>query len=270
MIPDAVFDAAADAVVDGDEATLKALLCAYPDLIRARSGRQDATLGATLLHYISANGIEDERQRTPVNAVAMTQRLLGAGADPEATADFYGAKMTTLGLLLSSAHPHRAGLQVELAEVLLDAGADGRDALVTALRSGYGDAAERLACRLPVETLPVAAGLGRADVLGILLPKATAEDRHQALALAALHGHIAILERLSAENLNRLNPKGFHGHATPLHLAVWKGHEATVRWLVERGARTDIADTVHGGTALDWARHEGQPGIALYLEGLVK
>ena len=242
------------------------MLVAHPDLAQARSARH----GATLLHYISANGVEDARQKTPASAVAMMRLLLDAGADPDATADFYGRPMTTLGLLLSSGHPHQAGLQADLADILLDVGADGRDALVTALASGYGDTAERLARRLPVETLPVAAGLGRADVLGILLPKATTEDRHQALALAALHGHIVILERLTAEDLNRLNPKGFHGHATPLHLAVWKGHEATVRWLVEHGARTDIADTVHEGTPLDWARHEGQPAITLYLEGLVK
>jgi hypothetical protein len=41
----------------------------------------------------------------------------------------------------------------------------------------------------------------------------------------------------------------------------------TVRWLVEHGARTDIADTVYGGTALGWAQHEGQVAIADYLTG---
>ena len=264
MISDAVFDAAADAVVDGDEAALKALLSAHPDLIGARSGRH----GATLLHYISANGVEDDRQRTPANAVAITRLLLAAGADPNATADFYGAPMTTLGLLLSSGHPHRSGLQAQLSQVLLDAGADGRDALVTALVYGYGDTAEILARRLPVDTLPVVAGLGRAAALDALLPNASAGDRHRAAAMAAMYGHVAILERLAGEDFNRFNPKGFHGHATPLHLAVWKGGEDMVRWLVEHGARTDTADTMHGGTALGWARHEGHAAIARYLESV--
>jgi len=262
MITQVVFDAAADAVVDGDEAGLKALLRAHPDLVRARSARH----GATLLHYIAANGVEDERQRTPANAVAIGQLLLDAGADSNATADFYGAPMMTLGLLLSSGYPHQAGLQADLAEGLLDAGADGRDALLTALAYGYGDTAEILTRRLRVNSLPVAAGLGRVESFEAFLPDASVEDRHRAVTLAALYGHIAILERLAGEDLDRLNAKGFHGHATPLHMAVWKGHEHTVRWLVERGARTDIADTVHEGTPLDWARHEGHTAIARYLE----
>ncbi len=85
-----------------------------------------------------------------------------------------------------------------------------------------------------------------------------------------MHGHIAILERLVAagEDLNRFNPKGFHGHSTPLHQAVCKGRKDIVRWLVEHGARTDIADTIHGGTAAGWARHEGHTAIAIYLESL--
>ncbi len=119
MTPDAAFEAAADAVVNGDEAALKALLAANPDLVRARSSRH----GATLLHYISANGVEDERQITPANAEAVAQILLEAGADANATAQFYGGPATTLGLLVSSLHPHRAGLQARLANRLLDAGA---------------------------------------------------------------------------------------------------------------------------------------------------
>lgn len=264
MTPDAAFEAAADAVVDGLETALKALLAQYPDLIRARSSRH----GATLLHYISANGVETARQKTPANAMAIARALLEAGADPNATAQFYGAPMATLGLLVSSVHPHRAGLQAHLANLLFDAGAEDHATLLTALAHGYGDTAEDLAGRLPVDSLPVAAGLGRLDVFTTLWPEASAEARHQALALAATHGRIAVLERLvtAGEDLNRLNPMGFHGHATPLHVAVWKGHEDAVRWLVAHGARPDVADAIHGGTPLDWARHEGHDAIARYLE----
>ena len=266
MIADAAFDAAADAVIDGDEAVLQSLLSAHPDLIRARSPRH----GATLLHYISANGVEKERQGTPANAMAMARILLATGADPNARAEFYGRPAATLGLLVSSIHPHRAGLQAALANLLLDAGAEGDDALLTALAFGYGDTAQVLARRLPIDSLPIAAGLGRTDIIDAWVPGASAEMRHQAVALAALHGQVAVLERLiaSAEDVNRFNPMGFHGHATPLHLAVWKGHEAAVRWLVAHGARIDIPDAIHLGTPLGWARHEGQVGIARYLESL--
>lgn len=261
-----VFDRTADAVVDGDEAGLKALLAQYPDLVRARSPRH----GATLLHYISANGVESERQKTPVNAVAVTRILLAAGADPNATAIFYGAPATTLELLVSSLHPYHAGLQADLANQLLDAGADEKGVLLTTLAHGYIETAEDLARRLLADTLPVAAGLGRLEVFEALLPGASADLRHQALALAALHGRIPVLERLvtAGIDLNQLNPMGFHGHATPLHVAVWKGHEDAVRWLVAHGARCDVADVIHGGTPLGWARHEGHASIARYLESL--
>ena len=59
------FELAVDAVIDGDEATLRDLLDLAPGLVRERSG---AVHGATLLHYVAANGVEDHRQRTPPNA----------------------------------------------------------------------------------------------------------------------------------------------------------------------------------------------------------
>jgi len=266
MTPDAAFEAAADAIVDGDETALKALLTRYPELVRARSSRH----GATLLHYVSANGVEDERQRTPANVETIARLLLDAGAAPDATAHFYGGPAATLGLLVSSVHPHKAGLQARLANQLLDAGARGEGAILTALAHGYGDTAEDLAGRLPVESLPAAAGLGRTDIFDRLLPGATSQARHQAVAVAAQHGRIDILERLIAagEDLNRFNPEGFHSHSTPLHQAVAQGRLDTVRWLVGHGARTDIADTLHGGTPLGWARHEGHTAVASYLESL--
>src|SRR6266545_5248076 len=51
----APYEAAAQAIVDGDEETLQRLLRERPDLIRARSEREH---NATLLHYVSANGVE--------------------------------------------------------------------------------------------------------------------------------------------------------------------------------------------------------------------
>ncbi len=259
-----LFDAAADAVVTGDEAGLKALLAEHPALIRARS----SVHGATLLHYVAANGVEDVRQKTPLNAPAILSLLLEAGADANATAEFYGRAASTLCLLVSSAHPHQAGLQAQLAEQLLDAGAHGEDALETALASGYSDTAQHLAKRLPVDSLPVAAGLGLTDRFEALLPQASAKDRHKAVALAAVHGHVAILERLTDEDFDRFNPEGFHSHSTPLHQAALAGQMGVVRWLVEHGARTDIADAMFHGTALGWARHGGQDAVAAYLAAL--
>ncbi len=236
-----LFEAAADAVISGDESALTALLMAHPDLIHARSQRPHH---ATLLHYIAANGVEDERQQTPPNALVIARILLDAGADPNTTAFAYGAECAPLGLLVSSVHPHKAGLQGALAEVLLDHGAEMRgernaSAAVTALAFGYADTAEVLVRRGAGINLQVAAGLGRCDDFDRLLSGATAQARHEALALAAIHGRTDILQRLidADEDLSRFNPPGFHGHSTPLQQAIWNGCEDAARLLMKHGAR---------------------------------
>ena len=178
---------------------------------------------ATLLHYVAANGVEGYRQRTPGNAVAVARTLLDAGAAPDAVADMYGGSCTTMSMLVSSDHPARAGVQVALVDTLVDFGAsvepqgDGSWAspLLTALTFGFPDAAEALVRRgARVETAAAAAGLNRPADLDRLLPIASAEDRHRALALAAQLGHPAIVERLldAGEDPNRYNPKAGHSH----------------------------------------------------------
>ncbi|HEX6313676.1 MAG TPA: ankyrin repeat domain-containing protein, partial [Gemmatimonadaceae bacterium] len=165
------FERAADAIVSGDLETLNALLQRDPDLIRARSQRLHRV---TLLHYIAANGVEDFRQKTPPNAVAVAERLIAAGADVDAIAETYGGGtyQTTMNLLVSSTHPADAGVQAELVEVLLDHGAavDGvandSSPILTALSFGYRDAADTLARRgATIDHVVVAAAIGRLDLV---------------------------------------------------------------------------------------------------------
>src|SRR5687768_1620680 len=115
------FDAAADAIVDGDLATLRRLLGEDPSLVRMRSDRRGQ---ATLLHYVAANGVEDERQRTPPNIVEIARLLLDAGAEVDARNEDYGGGGTALGLVATSVHPRRAGVQLALMELLVAAGAN--------------------------------------------------------------------------------------------------------------------------------------------------
>ena len=277
------FESAVEAVVNGDLPALQTLLRDHPELIRARSTRRTPhdppVHGATLLHYVAANGVEGHRQKTPKNAVEIGRTLLEAGAEVDATAGMYGGQYTTMSMLVSSAHPAIAGLQAPLAELLLDSGAaiEGRGSelwkspLMTALAFGYLDTAAALVRRgARIPTLAAAAGLGRlADAIR-LLPQADALDRHRAIALAAQHGHVEIVRLLldAGEDPNRYNPEGNHGHSTPLHQAAFAGHEDVVRLLVEHGAKLDIRDTVWHGTPLGWALHSGKPkqlAIAAYL-----
>jgi ankyrin repeat protein len=99
------------------------------------------------------------------------------------------------------------------------------------------------------------------------LPTASAVDRHKALSLATQHGHPDIVALLldAGEDPSRYNPEGNHAHSTPLHQAVWSGHEEVVHLLVERGARLDIRDRIYQGTPLGWATQGGKTAIADYL-----
>jgi len=165
------FEQAADAIVNGDLATLDDLLKKNPDLVHAKSQR---THHVTLLHYVAANGVEDFRQKTPPNAIEIAERLIAAGAKVDALADTYGGDVyqTTMNLLVSSTHPAEAGLQSKLVEVLLDHGAaiDGlasdSSPILTALAFGYRDSADTLARRgAAINHVVVAAAVGRLDLV---------------------------------------------------------------------------------------------------------
>jgi ankyrin repeat protein len=266
------FEAAVDAVVAGDTASLWAMLQEHPELARARSTRRHR---ATLLHYVAANGVEHGRQKTPANAVEVAKLLLDAGAGVDAVADMYDHQCTTMSMLVSSCHPANAGLQAALAETLLDYGAafagpgtNWQSTLMTALAFGYLDTATALAARgAPVDNIAAAAGLGRLEDAERLLPSADNQNRHIALALAAQHGHAEVVRLLleAGEDPNRFNPEGFHSHATPLHQAALYGHIDIVRLLAERGARLDIQDTAYRSTPLGWAIHGQKTAVADYL-----
>ena len=274
------FESAVEAVVGGDAAGLESMLGANPDLVRARSTRvtphDPPEHRATLLHYVAANGVEGHRQKSPANSVEIARTLLEAGAEADALAGMYGGQCTTMSMLVSSEHPAKAGVQVPLVHTLVDYGAavDGRgegewvSPLNTALVFGYLAAAKALVTRgARVDSIVSAAGLGLVDDVRQMLPEADPERRHRALAISALLGQTDVVRVLldAGEDPNRFNPDGMHSHGTPLHHAACGGHDATVRLLVEHGARLDIKDLLWEATPLGWAEYCGQPGVAEYL-----
>ncbi len=268
--PDAEFESAADAVVAGDIATLRSMLEANRDLVRARSARDHA---ATLLHYIAANGHEGWRQKTPKNAVEIARLLLDAGAEPDALAHMYGGDATTMDMLVSSVHPHAAGVQVALVDILVDYGAsvngveDNGSPLMTAFRFHYPLAAEALARRgARVDNVITAAALGRTDLVDAFitdsgelrpevplaqvpwprLPRDPKVHLAYALTWAAKWGRREVVELMLRKGVD---PGGKDADATALHFAVAHGHMDIAHVLLQYGASLEALNS-YGGTVL--------------------
>ena len=283
----APFAQAVQAIINGDEPGLLGLLQAHPGLIheRAPSAHQ-----ATLLHYVGANGVEEEVQRSPKNAPAIARILLEAGAEVDAVAPIYDHYDTTLCLTVTSVHPYVAGVQASLVDVLVDHGAkvdgvaDDGAPLGCALLFGYREAAERLVLRgARVDNLIYAAGLGRTDVVRHMLTTGTGTDRiarrtdgragrfsfpvardadarEVAMIVAAMHGRLTTV-RVFLDG-------GVDVNATPycrqsaLHYAAYLGRTDVVEELLARGADTSLVDTQTNQTPAQWAHELGNWGIA--------
>ena len=232
--PTSRFEAAADAIVTGDAASLAQLLRQDAELIRARSNREHRS---TLLHYVSANGVEDFRQKTPKNIVEIARLLLEGGADVDAESDAYGGGSTTLGLTATSCHPAEAGVQIPLLELLIEYGAKF-DCVNACIYNGRGKAAAFLAGRGARLDLEGAAGVGRLDVVesyftdGALTASATRQQMTNAFAWACQFGRTDVVQFLLARGI-AIDSKLKHHGQTGLHWAACGGHVATVELLLQ-------------------------------------
>lgn len=259
-IQDPAFRRAVDLLDEGDLEGLRAHLRAHPNLVHQRVVFEGGNYfqNPSLLEFVAENPIR--HGKLPANIVEVAKLILDAGArNDRATLD------ETLGLVCSGRVARECGVQIPLIDLLCDYGADPNRGMPGA--HGEFQAAGALLRRGARVDLPVAAALGRVEDARTLLPSASPEDRHRALALSAQFGHREIVHMLldAGVDPNRYNPPGFHAHSTPLHQAALAGHEETVRLLVERGARLDLKDTIWQGTPEGWASHGGKTQVANYL-----
>jgi ankyrin repeat protein len=263
----AKFEAAVEAIIAGDLATLQRLLHEQPALVRARSTREHQ---ATLLHYVSANGVENYRQISPKNAAVITEALLAAGAEVDAEANVYGGGCTALGLVATSAPPANAGVQIDLIDVLLRNGAKldhngaagNAHALVRGcLANGQPAAAAYLVSRGAPLDLPSAAGLGRLDRVKACLD-ADPEPRSrlagdivkESFSLACAYGHPQVVSHFLELGFNVDEELRGHGEGhTGLHVAAYHGHADVVETLLRHGAAVDVNDKTWGTPPLIWA-----------------
>ncbi|MGI9625482.1 MAG: ankyrin repeat domain-containing protein [Longimicrobiales bacterium] len=286
--PTADFERAADAVVDGDLPTLTALLDRWPTLVAAHSDRPHR---GTLLMYAASNGVEDERQRVPANAVSVADLLIARGADINQICDVYGGGpgATPLVGLVTSIHPVEAGLMEELVRAYARSGQslDGPDGgglpLLFAFLHRNTQAAETLAeCGATVMSAPAAAGLGRlhlvremvelgppptADGSGYAALEWVSQDGETAAQFAcflgALAGRVEVVRFLADAGVDVSAP--IHQGRTALHEACWGGHLDVVEVLVGGGADTEAVDELFNATPGGWAAHAGHEDIVAFL-----
>jgi ankyrin repeat protein len=179
-----------------------------------------------------------------------------------------------LGLVASSVHPKRAGVQIALLAALLEAGAavdgvpGGLSPLISALHNGRGEATEFLAERGAHLDLEGAAGVGRLDLVknffdqdGNLKANTTKAQMESGFLWACEYGRDNVVEFLLQRGMD-LGAQANTG-LTGLHWAVVGGQLATIKLLLERGAPLE-AKNAHGGTALGqalWSAMNGDSGI---------
>ena len=211
-----------------------------------------------------SNGVEGYRQRTPRNAVTFAEMLLDAGADVDAVGDMYRGT-TTLGLVATSIHPVRTGVQEALIDVLIARGASldravapdyTRGLIVNAcLANGRGEGAALVAERGATLDLEGAGGVGRLDIVkaffdreGHLTSDATPDDIKSAFKWACSYRHIDVVRFLIdfAASMSASDTVG------RLPACRGGGHLEVVGVLLARGARVDARDEMWDSTPLGW------------------
>jgi peptide-methionine (S)-S-oxide reductase len=263
---DELFRQAVAAIDAGDVVTLERLLSEHPTLVRDRLTspgewvrRQiGAALDGFFKHPYLLWFVTEDAVRTgqlSVN-VAEVARVIIRAARRAGVKDLQQQLDSTLHFTVCSPIGREDGRQLELLDVLIDAGAStdgGPDQAFVCYNAG---AARHLIERGARLTLPAALCLERWDDVERLAPVASATDKQMALGLAALNGKAKALARLLplGVDLNAFT-SGFYSHATPLHHAVWSGSLDTVRVLVEAGASLTTKDRAEDATPLGWAEY---------------
>jgi peptide-methionine (S)-S-oxide reductase len=263
------FREAVSAIDAGDLDALQTLLVEHPTLLRDRIDCGEGYFHRPyLLWFVAENPIRNGR--LPRNIAEVTRLLLdkarsqGVDSLPEQL-DY------ALGLVGSGQVPREQGVQGELIDLLVDAGANPDKAMTSALAHRETAAVERLLEHGATLTLLAAACLGRTEDVARLLPASVAEDRQAALAGAALYGEAQSLRSLieCGVDVNAYNPPGFHAHGAALHHAVDSGSLEAVQVLVAAGADLDQKDRLFHATPLGWAEYLGREEIAAFLRDAV-
>jgi peptide-methionine (S)-S-oxide reductase len=256
-ITDPIFREAVEAIDRGKISVLKKLLQDNPGLVSTRLDvpTEGYFQHPYLLWFVADNPIRHER--LPSNVADITGLLIDSVR--QNSPETYQEQIDyALGLVATGRIPKESGVQIELIDLLIDAGArpgNGHGALA----HGNPKAAKRLVERGGQLTLTTAIGLNRKEDIEQLLRQATDLDKQIALIASAYFGKPEMLQYLidSGVDVNAYidHSSGFHSHGTALHQAVYSASLDSVKILVEAGADLNLEDRVYQGTPIGWAQY---------------
>jgi len=274
---ESLFQQAVYAVDAGDENKLKELLDAHPELATGRlhspgewltNAIGDALKGffkdPYLLWFVSEDPVR--HNSLPPN-IANIASIVIQKAKAESAANLQEQLDYALRLVAWSGVAHKCGAQIDLLDILIDAGAAKDGVNDDALVNGNFAAAKHLIERGAKLSLSTALCLEKWNEADKLSLTATDDQIQFSFVLAALNGKAEAVARALAYGADINKPSNhLYSHGTPLHHAVWSGSVETVKVLVEAGADLNARDTAFDGTPLGWAEYGKRLEVIKYLK----
>lgn len=263
---DSLFREAVAAIDAGDVSKLERFLAANPGLVSKRlelpgawlrdkvgNSLDDFFRQPYLLWFVAEDPVRNNILPQNIAQVARTiiEKAKREGADNLQEQLDYALQLASFSWVA-----RECGVQIELIDVLIDAGAAPDGNPDNALINANFAAAAHLVTRGARLTLATALCLERWDDVTRLAPKAGAGEKQFAFILAALRGKAEALRRMIDFGVDLDRPSAdLYSHATALHHAVSSGSLAAVKVLVEAGAALDTKDSAWNATPLGWAEY---------------
>ena len=288
-ILDSLFRQAVSAIDAGDVTTLERLLATHSRLMRERLDSPGAWLRDKvgnalegffrqpyLLWFVAEDPVRNNK--LPKN-IAQVARTIIQAAEREGVDNLQEQLEYALKLVSWSWVARKCEVQIELIDVLIDAGASPEKNPNNALVNGNFTAAAHLVARGAKLTLATALCLERWGDAARLAQTASASEKQFGFILAALNGKAEALRRIIDLSVDLNRPStDLYSHATALHHAVCSGSLEAVKVLVEAGAELSTKDRAWDATPLGWAEYymreakgddagKAYPEIAAYLRG---
>jgi hypothetical protein len=276
---DNLFQQAVSAIDAGDENALKRLLDVHPELAIERLYSPGEWLTNVigepltgffkhpyLLWFVSEDAVRNGK--LPKNIATIASIIIEKARTQTATS-LQEQLDYALKLVSWSVVARNDRVQLELLDVLINAGADTNNVNDDALVNGNFEAAKYLLERGGKLTLSTALCLGRFEDADKLALNATRDEKQFSFVLAALNGKAEAVSRAISYGVDINKPSDhLYSHGTPLHHAVWSGSLDTVKILIEAGADLNAKDTAWNSTPLGWAIYGNREEIVKYLKEL--